>query len=69
MDEADLAQRSEQMYLRLAMDDFRLRQSKISNQKSTICAECGEEIPEARRKAMPGCRLCIVCARWAEKKA
>lgn len=26
-----------------------------------FCAECGEPIPEARRLAVPGCRLCIEC--------
>jgi len=26
------------------------------------CAECGEEIPEARRRALPGVKLCIDCA-------
>jgi len=25
------------------------------------CQECGEAIPEARRKAVPGVRLCIAC--------
>ena len=25
------------------------------------CAECGEEIPEARRVAIPGVKLCIDC--------
>ena len=25
------------------------------------CAECDAEIPEARRKALPGVRLCIAC--------
>src|SRR5690606_41530380 len=25
------------------------------------CEECGEAIPEARRKAVPGGRLCIAC--------
>lgn len=25
------------------------------------CAECGEPIPEARRKALPGVQLCINC--------
>ncbi len=28
----------------------------------THCAECDEEIPEARRKAVPGVKLCIDCA-------
>ncbi len=27
----------------------------------THCEECGVEIPEARRKAVPGVRLCIAC--------
>ncbi len=27
----------------------------------THCEECGKEIPEARRKAVPGVRLCIDC--------
>lgn len=25
------------------------------------CHECGQSIPEARRKAVPGARLCIAC--------
>ena len=27
----------------------------------THCAECGNEIPAARREAVPGVRLCINC--------
>ncbi len=27
----------------------------------TRCQECGAEIPEARRKAMPGVRYCVRC--------
>lgn len=27
----------------------------------THCAECGEAIPEARRQAVPGVRLCVAC--------
>ena len=26
-----------------------------------FCEECGDPIPEARRKAVPGVRLCITC--------
>lgn len=25
------------------------------------CVECGEEIPEARRRALPGAHTCIAC--------
>ncbi len=27
----------------------------------THCAECGEAIPAARRRAVPGVRLCVTC--------
>lgn len=27
----------------------------------THCEECGEAIPQARRDAMPGVRLCVAC--------
>ncbi|WP_294948266.1 TraR/DksA C4-type zinc finger protein [Sulfurivirga sp.] len=33
------------------------------------CVECGETIPEARRRALPGVRLCIHCAEAAERRA
>ncbi|MBY5987990.1 MULTISPECIES: DksA/TraR family C4-type zinc finger protein [Roseovarius] len=28
----------------------------------THCAECEEEIPQARREALPGVKLCIDCS-------
>jgi phage/conjugal plasmid C-4 type zinc finger TraR family protein len=28
---------------------------------STFCIECGEDIPLARRKALPGARTCVQC--------
>ena len=27
----------------------------------TTCIECGEEIPERRRQALPGTRTCVPC--------
>ncbi len=32
------------------------------------CEECGEEIPEARRQAIPGVRLCIRCQEEADRE-
>ena len=32
------------------------------------CAECGEEIPEARREALPGVKLCIDCQQERDAK-
>lgn len=31
------------------------------------CAECGAGIPEARRTAMPGVRLCLACQEQADR--
>lgn len=31
------------------------------------CEDCGEPIPEARRKAVPGCTRCIVCQTYLEE--
>ena len=33
------------------------------------CAECGEEIPEKRREAIPGVKLCIDCASERDGRA
>lgn len=33
------------------------------------CAECNAEIPEARRKAVPGVRLCIRCQEEEDKES
>ena len=32
------------------------------------CNECGEEIPEARQKAVSGCTMCIECQTYTEKR-
>ena len=32
-----------------------------SGEGATHCDECGDEIPEARRRALPGARTCIHC--------
>lgn len=33
-----------------------------------FCEECGAEIPVARREALPGVRLCIVCQSEQDEK-
>ena len=43
-------------------DSVKRVRSRIPRGESlTHCAECGDEIPEARRNAVPGVRLCIRC--------
>ena len=34
----------------------------------THCEECDAEIPEARRKAIPGARLCVDCQALRDKE-
>jgi phage/conjugal plasmid C-4 type zinc finger TraR family protein len=46
-----------------------LAKSRLSDVESfTHCEECEVEIPEARRKAMPGVRCCIKCQSEREKR-
>jgi phage/conjugal plasmid C-4 type zinc finger TraR family protein len=35
----------------------------------TRCAQCDAEIPEARRSAMPGVRLCVSCQDASDQDA
>lgn len=35
---------------------------------ATHCCECAASIPEARRQALPGVRLCIACQERADKE-
>jgi phage/conjugal plasmid C-4 type zinc finger TraR family protein len=32
-----------------------------SGKGETHCVECGEDIPEGRRRALPGARTCVTC--------
>lgn len=40
---------------------LRARAHLLSGTTNTHCAVCGEEIPLARRQALPGARTCIAC--------
>ena len=39
----------------------RARRGGPEGESLEACEACGEEIPEARREAIPGVRLCIAC--------
>ena len=39
----------------------RVRDQLPRGESALRCEECGLAIPEARRKAVPGVRLCILC--------
>jgi len=40
---------------------LRARARMPAGEGETHCAECGDEIPQARRNALPGVRTCIAC--------
>ena len=53
---------SEQIEASISDELARLKSRKQPQGESlTHCAECGEEIPQARREAIPGVKLCIDC--------
>ena len=55
---------SEQIEASINDELARLKARKIPVGDSlTHCAECEEPIPEARRTALPGVKLCIECVR------
>ncbi len=37
------------------------RARMLKGEGETHCVECGDAIPEARRRAVPGVRTCIAC--------
>ena len=37
-------------------------------ESATECDECGNEIPEARRRAVPGVRLCVACQELVDEE-
>ena len=58
-DDMDLAQGINEEHLVDALAEHRRRQPK--GESRTHCEDCEDEIPEARRKASPGCTRCIDC--------
>lgn len=51
-------------------DAVRLARSRLPSGPGEIhCQDCGEEIPEARRHAMPGARLCVQCQSGQDRSA
>jgi phage/conjugal plasmid C-4 type zinc finger TraR family protein len=51
-------------------DGVRRVQNQLpSGPGSSHCAECGVEIPAARRQAIPGVRLCVACQQAHDQEA
>jgi phage/conjugal plasmid C-4 type zinc finger TraR family protein len=71
-DEIDNAQAYDEFFLNLALKnrngsrgsrgEDNLSTSGLDPRSSNLyCIDCEEEIPEARRRAVPGCRRCVDC--------
>lgn len=53
---------SEQIEASISDELARMKARRVPVGESlTHCAECAEEIPQARREAIPGVKLCIDC--------
>ena len=46
----------------------RVRSRLAAGPGLTHCAECGDPIAEARRRAVPGVRLCLPCQQAADAR-
>ncbi|WP_213780909.1 TraR/DksA family transcriptional regulator [Enterobacter hormaechei] len=54
----DQANELTQQRIDMAIAAHRLNRNAVSAEH---CAECGEDIPEPRRAAVPGCQTCASC--------
>jgi phage/conjugal plasmid C-4 type zinc finger TraR family protein len=59
MDEGDIAQDYQERHNRAAIAAARTTQ--VKNPSRTYCLDCECVIPDARRKAYPGCVRCVEC--------
>lgn len=57
-DFADDASAVEELQREAALSAHRINRDAVS---ATHCSECCEPLPEARRKAYPGCTMCVDC--------
>ncbi|WAH52564.1 TraR/DksA family transcriptional regulator [Pseudescherichia vulneris] len=54
----DAASELEEIQREQAIAAHRIDRNAVS---ATHCIECGDDIPQARREAVPGCRTCASC--------
>lgn len=54
----DQASELEELLRNNAIQAHRINHNAVS---ATECEECGEKLSDARRKAYPGCMMCVSC--------
>lgn len=57
----DRAQEREEEMRQDALADRARQAQTTAGDSATVCAMCGEDIPEARREAVPGVQTCVEC--------
>lgn len=63
MDIIDNASTLEDLHRDAALSMHRLNRSAVS---ATHCEECGDRLSNERRKAYPGCTMCVACLEIVE---
>jgi phage/conjugal plasmid C-4 type zinc finger TraR family protein len=58
----------EQIEATVESEIARVRSRLAKTDGLTECEECGEEIPVARRRAVPGVRRCVQCQAEADQE-
>ncbi|WP_419237926.1 TraR/DksA C4-type zinc finger protein [Photobacterium leiognathi subsp. mandapamensis] len=67
-DVTDNASAVEAQFTEMALNQQRAKtQASVTGESAEKCHECGDTIPEARRKAIPHCRHCTSCQRELER--
>lgn len=64
-DTIDAANELAQQRIDQAVANMRIDHNAVS---ATHCEECGDQIKEARRVAVPGCQMCAECQDTTEKR-
>ncbi|EQC3016989.1 TPA: TraR/DksA family transcriptional regulator [Citrobacter freundii] len=65
MDIIDTAAEIEELQRNAALPAHRVNRNAVSAER---CEECGEDIPEPQRAAVPGCQTCADCQSVIELK-
>lgn len=68
MDQCDRAESEVNMFRKAAISKGLKRKIRRGLKSFIECIDCGDEIPEARRKAVPGCIRCVECEALNEER-
>jgi len=66
MDFCDRGQQSEAYHRQQSLDRIREAVGGSAAVSRSNCRDCGDEIPEVRRMAVPGCTRCVSCQQGLE---